>query len=83
MSYSARRHLAPTMAILSNQGLTPKMGKETDHLHTWGDDQPNGPVHTVGNFRSTTIGDLIKEKISTSFPDTHTRLTRGGVVVED
>lgn len=83
MSYSARRHLAPTMAILSNQGLTPNMGREVDHLPTWDNDQPNGPVHTVGEFRSTTVGDLIKEKLGHPRLDTHTRLTLGRVVVED
>lgn len=83
MSKNARRHIAPVTAILSNEGAGPGMLGVGGYTHIGvGDQLPNGPVHTVGEFRSTTIGDLIRDKIPT-FPDTRTRLAHGYAVVED
>ena len=83
MSKKARRHIAPITAILSNEGAGPGMLEVGGHTYIdVGDQLPNDTVHTVGEFRSTTIGDLIKDKFPT-FPDTRTRLVRGYAVVED
>ena len=79
MSLRARRHIAPPMSILSNQGCTPKMGREVDHLPTWADDQPNSGdlVHMVEGSRPRTIGDLIVEKSDHSHRIEQTRPGRG------
>ena len=62
MSSQARRHIAPIRTILSNEGLTTKTGKETDHLPTWGDDQPHASVlvHLHGNQTPLKFADIIR-----------------------